>query len=675
MLRWKQALALVVAVCLTGPAVAQVRGFGLSEAGEEAAKEKANTPAAAWTVEAAIAEMSLRARVSQLLMVTLAGRLGPDASERQILENYTPGAVIISNLTRPRNAVDYAVALQSNPVSRKHGVPMLIGADLAELPVVFGMEKEDYFAPLPTMLAVAAADDPAATRDLAALYAEHLALMGFSFQMGPCLALAPDLPGAKGGLQCLGADPAFVGETAEVFLQAFHERELAVLFTGFPGGQWNQTDTAPPMLLTPASAMAVQDLAPFKRAVLGGARMLLVGNILTPHLDKDHGAASISPKVMKGLLRDDLLYPGIIVAGPIDGLAVGERATHGDAAVAALKAGADMLLWQQPGIHVMKAAETVVQAVESGELPESSINVSVTRVLQLKEDLGLRGRKAPDVKDVDKLEKRKAYPLAARKIERQSITIVRNNDGVLPLSKERSRPVGVTGVIGVPELREALKKELKTVAQQNISTAKHGGEIYSFEIHRLTSRAEGVRTVIIVLTNEIRAQGKVELIRELKDIGARVVVVLVGYPHTLGDLEEADAIVVAYCDPAASSAAMSAVSEALLGKSSVAVRPPASEVTVKAGEPFTLDVFQWVRSPAGRLPVSLEPPFVQGTGHSLVLPETIKKVRWEFGDGGKSSEHTSSHAYAAPGNYTLTLSVTDSTGESDSGAVHVDVTE
>ena len=114
MLRWKQALALVVAVCLTGPAVAQVRGFGLSEAGEEAAKEKANTPAAAWTVEAAIAEMSLRARVSQLLMVTLAGRLGPDASERQILENYTPGAVIISNLTVPERG-GLCVALQSNP--------------------------------------------------------------------------------------------------------------------------------------------------------------------------------------------------------------------------------------------------------------------------------------------------------------------------------------------------------------------------------------------------------------------------------------------------------------------------------------------------------------------------------------------------------------------------------
>ena len=116
------------------------------------------------------------------------------------------------------------------------------------------------------------------------------------------------------------------------------------MFTCFPGGLWIQADTAPPTLLTPASAMAVQDLAPFKRAVLGGARMLLVGNILTPHLDKDHGAASISPKVMKGLLRDDLLYPGIIVAAASTVWPWASGAPHGDAAVAALKAGADMLL-------------------------------------------------------------------------------------------------------------------------------------------------------------------------------------------------------------------------------------------------------------------------------------------------------------------------------------------
>lgn len=676
MKHWKTVRLFIALACLAPTAgVAQVHGFGLSEAGEQAEKQKAEAPPTAWTVEGAIAEMSLRERISQLQMVKLRGRLGPDASERQILEKYTPGAVIVSNLTRPRNAVDYALALQDNPVRSQHGVPVLIGADLAELPVAFGMQKEDHFAPLPSMLAIAAANDPVATRELAGLYADHLATMGFSFQAGPCLALAPDLPDAKGGLQCLGSDPAFVGETAEIFLRAFAERDLTILFTGFPGGYWNQSGDAPPMLLTPERAMTDHDLLPYKRAIMAGARMFLVGNILTPHLDKDHSTASLSPKVMKELLREDLLYPGLVVAGPIDGLAVPPGTSQGAVAVAALKAGADMLLWERPGLYVMKAVETIVRAVEEEEISETAINVSVTRLLQLKEDLKLRTKETSAEKDVDQLEKRRAYPEAARRIERRSVTIVKNNDGVLPLSRERSTPVGITGVTGVSELFDALEKDLKNVAQQKIVTAKHGGEIYDFEIHRLTSRAKGVRTVIIVLTNELRAQGKVELIRKLRDIGARVVVILVGYPHTLGDLKEADAIVTVYSDPAASTAAMSAVAHALLGKGAIAVRPPDDTLRLSVGTPMTLDAPEWVRSPAGRLPVTLEPPFVCGLGYSFLAPDTIKKVRWDFGDGGASKEHTARHAYNAPGKYTITLTVTDAFGETNSGIAHVEVTE
>ncbi len=675
MKRWIALAVIIAGTCMPASVAAQVRGFGLSETAEQAERQRAGDPPAPWTIESAIAAMSLRERVAQLLMVTMQGRLAPDASERQLIEAYTPGAAIIANVTRPRSGLNYAAALQRNPVQNRHGVPMLIGADLAELPVVLGANKGGFFAPLPSMLAVAAANDPAATRELADLYAEHLAAMGFSFQAGPSLALAPELPEAKGGLQCLGADPAFVGETAEIFLDAFRKRELAVLFTGFPGGAWNFTGDAPPVLLTPATAMASRDLIPYQRAVMAGARMLLVGNILTPHLDKEHAAASLSPKVMKELLRDELLYPGIVVAGPIDGLTALGGATQGDAAVAALRAGADMLLWQRSGIHVMKAAETIVRAVENGDLPESTINTSVTRLLQLKEDLGLRTREMPSEREADRLEKRRAYPQAAQRIERRSVTIVQNNNAVLPLSRDHSVPVGITGVIGVPELYEPLNKELKHVAQQRIATARHGGEIYKFEIHRLTSRAGGVRTVVIVLTNEIRPQGKVELIRKFKQQGSQVVVVLVGYPHTLGNVREADAIVVMYSDPAASSAAMSAVAEALLGKSAIAMRPPEEPLQLAVGEPVEFDAMQWLYSPAGRLPVSIEPVFEAGVGHSILTFDAIRRVRWEFGDGGRARQRIVQHTYKAPGNYTVTLSATDAAGQTTSGLLHVEVTD
>jgi PKD repeat protein len=73
--------------------------------------------------------------------------------------------------------------------------------------------------------------------------------------------------------------------------------------------------------------------------------------------------------------------------------------------------------------------------------------------------------------------------------------------------------------------------------------------------------------------------------------------------------------------------------------------------------------------------VSLEPFFEQGVGVSLITPDTVKRLRWDFGDGGTSKERALQHAYQTPGHYTLTLSVTDDAGEVDSGMAEVEVTE
>ena len=53
----------------------------------------------------------------------------------------------------------------------------------------------------------------------------------------------------------------------------------------------------------------------------------------------------------------------------------------------------------------------------------------------------------------------------------------------------------------------------------------------------------------------------------------------------------------------------------------------------------------------------------------------IVSRQWEFGDGGKSKERTVQHAYKTCGTYTLTLSVTDASGEVSSGITHVEVSE
>jgi len=660
-----------------------VKGFGFSELKdqareikEEGEKEKQTKPGGDddETVDFSYAEtisgLDVCALVSQLQIVSLRGRAGPMPDDRKMLGLYTPGAVVIPSLVQPKTAVKYVKFLMINPLMAEHGIPILIGTKLGDLPVAFGGEKDGIFAPLPSMLTVAAADSGSTTRKLAGLYAEHLDVMGFSFQIGPCLSLAPVLPDVRAGKDCLGSDPVFIGETAEFFLEAANERNMLTLFTGFPGAYWNRQENTPAALLTPNSQLMSTDFLPFQRAINAGARMIRVESVYAPLIDMNKPAC-LSEKIIQGVLRDQLDYEGVIVSGPLDAMKLPPGYSLGDAAIEALLAGADMIYWERSGVHVMKAIERVIKAVEDGLLARELLESKVQRILQMKEHVGLRKRGFPNEKAADKLKSRKDLPALAHRIECQSVTVVKNEGGVLPLAKGKSLPVGVTGVVGVDTLAELLKAELKHVARQSIVTAKHGNEIYDFEIDRLISRAKGARTVVVVVTENIRTQGKTRLIREFKKLGAQVVVVLAGYPHSLGDFSEADAIVLTYCDAAATDAAMSAVANTLLGKAALALDPPAEMISVKAGEEVIFDAMEWVRTPAGRLPVNVGGAFMSGLGIQYEADSVVKKVKWKFGDGKKSSNMRVGHVYRKPGEYTATLTVTGAMKEELSAVIHV----
>lgn len=666
---------LAIACMAAGLAHAQkpVKGFGDLRSEEE--REKAAKPpeegapeAAPMDIAAKVASMSLRQRVSQLMVVTLEGAPAPNATDRDVLDRYTPGGVIIPSILRPSTAADYIIALRST--ESKAGIPLLIGTDLYNLPRGTSNAINPNFAPVPSLLSVAAAGDPDVTQRLSKFTADTLRMMGFNMHLGPTLELAPSLPGATGTVNCLGSDPAFVAECGTVMLNALNENGVIGLPMGFPGGGLNREPKFPAVLLTPKQNLMDQDLLPYRKAIEQGAPIIHVANTLAPTLDPHDLPASLSPIVMDQVLRGELKFQGVVLAGPLDTNDIAIKYELSEATIKALKAGADMILWGQSGRRVMKTVDDVVHAVENDELVEEAINVSVTRVLEMKERFKLRTHLLPKPKEADALSKKNMYPREAYELERKSVTVVKNNEKALPLVKGVSTPLGVTGVAGVSALREALLKPLKAVVEQNIASAKYGGQVYDFEMNRLTNRVQGMKTVVVVVSPAITLESQLELMKRFQAKGIKVVAVLVGYPSILPRLAEAaDAIVLAYCDPGAVDGAMKAVADILLGRAPLAIETPRAALKLTAGQPRTFNLMEVVRTPAGRLPVSFDPPFVAGLAVGYDPSAAIKKVAWDFGDGGKAKEVTVDHTYASPGQYPVTVTVTDLQGETTTRTV------
>ncbi|GMW00806.1 MAG: hypothetical protein AMXMBFR84_19430 [Candidatus Hydrogenedentota bacterium] len=623
-----------------------------------------------FTPETAIQALDLRQRIAQLMIISLQGVQAPDSDDRAVLKNYSPGGVILGAVLQPGTVAEYVTNLRSLPGEQVNRIPMFIGTDLYSLPRKNDMITRRFFVPLPSLMAIAAAGDSDVTLRFGAFLANHLNILGFNMHWGPSLELSSTIPEAEGNVQSLGSDPVFVAQSGMAIFNALKEKGVVCVVPGFPGGGQNRRGNEPGVLVTPRDALLERDLHPYVQAIANGATMIHVGNTLVPTIDRDNKLASVSPAVIRDLLRGELKYEGIVVAGPMDGSDITMKYDPSVAAVESLNAGADMLFWNRSGVRVMKTIEDIVKAVEEGRISQDTIDAALLRVLEVKKSQNLLERPRPIVKEAEKLTKKKEYPREVYEMERRAVTVVQNRNNLLPLTHAGNLPVGVTGIVGVEELQVALEEYFKAVPQQEISTAKYSDEIYDFEIERLTKHIGGIKTVVLTLSNDIRIQSQLRLIRAMKEKGLHVVIVLLGYPSNLPKLSEADAIILTYGLPGSHSESMKAVADVLVGQGPLGIMPVVTEVKTTVGKVELYSVLDVIRSPVGRLPVSLEPPYEAGLGVAYDPTYTIDKVEWQFGDGQKSKEFRVEKAFSSPGRYPITLTIIDKKKISTTRTLH-----
>lgn len=619
--------------------------------------------ASAEATEALFQKLVAPERYGQLMMVTATGRNSPSTDDFAYMQKCPPGGVIIQQILRPGDAVSYVKRLRQLEMGT--GIPLWIGANLYRL-AQRDRTAASAFPQAPSMLSVGATDDEDVARTVAGLIADEMRSMGFDLYVGPSLVLAPSLANAPGSIHTFGSDPVRVADIAAATFSVLAEKGLLPMPTGFPGGGFNRIENAAAVLLTPEPLLAANELIPFQRAIDGGARIILVDDTLVPTLDPLGRPACLSPEVMRELLRARMGFEGVIVAGPMDGAEVANLYDSASAAVAALEAGADMVYWNQGGGQVLKGVMRIEEAVTSGRLSEGLLNASLHRVLALKVAHRMQ-RLAPQSEEkLNRLGSQSTHRAACFDVERRSMTLVRNEKNVLPLGKADSAPVLVTGTVGVSELRGFLEKRLKPIAEQRIATGIHLGTIEDFEIKRLTDHIEGVRTVVCVFTNTETAAGQANAVREMQKEGARVVVVLLGYPRNLPQLAHADGILLGYSDPFTLEETMRAAADVLLGETPVTLNSPSEPQRISVGQAHSFSLQDLLRAPGGQLPARISEAFPAGFALGYAPAALVKKVEWDFGDGSKSKDAVSSHIYAASGQYTVSVGVTDQVKNSTS---------
>jgi beta-N-acetylhexosaminidase len=245
----------------------------------------------------------------------------------------------------------------------------------------------------------------------------------------------------------------------------------------------------------------------------------------------------------------------------------------------AVKAGADVVLFPP---DADKAIDAIEAAVKSGEISETQIDASVRRLLAAKYRIGLVNNRFVDLARVNQLIERPENVRDANATAERSITLLRNADGVLPLSPEKANKTlfvviaadddAAEGAVLVPEIQRRASKA-KVVRLDPRSTAE--------EYQKVLSDAAGYDSVVIApFVKRAALKGTVALpenqtafVKQMLGTGKPVAVVAFGSPYLIRQFPDVKNYVVTY---AIEDIAQNAAARAIFGEIPFSGRLPVS---------------------------------------------------------------------------------------------------
>ncbi|MFC4533366.1 glycoside hydrolase family 3 protein [Sphaerisporangium dianthi] len=230
-------------------------------------------------------------------------------------------------------------------------------------------------------------DDPGVTEATGREIGLLLAAAGVTLDYAPDVDVnaTPDNPVI--GIRSFGADAGLVARHSAAWITGLQSTGVAACAKHFPGHGDTVTDShlALPTVHASRDLLERRDLPPFRAAIAAGARAVMCGHLMVPSLDPEL-PATLSHRVLTGLLREELGFSGMVVTDAIEMKAVAALLPPPEIAVRALAAGADAICVgasTSGGESVTALREGIVRAVHEGALAEARLAEAAGRVRDL----------------------------------------------------------------------------------------------------------------------------------------------------------------------------------------------------------------------------------------------------------------------------------------------------
>lgn len=312
---------------------------------------------------------------------------------------------------------------------------------------------------LPYLMSLGAANDEKLAYEYGKATALEATMVGANWSFSPACDLNINKRNPLMNVRALTDDPELAARLLPQVIRGMQENGLAACAKHFPGDGLDYRDQH---IVTTKNTLGVEDWKKlsgrvFEEVIKAGVYSIMPGHISFPAYQQETSInglklpATLSYELMTKLLKEEMGFGGVVVSDALNmGGFNGWYPSRARSEIECFKAGCDMMLWPSSGY-----VDNMIEAIGSGYIEESRLDDAVSRILQMKEKLGLFEKKEELPRTLTEPEKCFVADTQQKTAEK-SITLVRDHAGIFPLTTEKVKTIKVIPVTHyAPALQEA----------------------------------------------------------------------------------------------------------------------------------------------------------------------------------------------------------------------------
>ena len=319
--------------------------------------------------------------------------------------------------------------------------PLMVSID-AEWGLAMRVKKTLAY---PYQMTLGAISDDELIYEMGQQVAEQCQRMGIHVNFAPVADVNSNAANPIIGMRSFGENPQMVGEKATAYALGMQSKGLITSMKHFPGHGNTATDSHMTLPTVTRTMEEVRDieLAPFRYMIEQGVNGAMVGHLYFPAIEKvKNTSSSLSHGVVTDLLKEQMGVEGLIFTDGLDMKGVSEKVHQDSVPYVAFMAGNDVLILPT---NVPFAIKTIKQAAERDPQAAARLEESCKKILRYKYRAGLNNYKPVSTANLMTDLKKKAYTELRQQLYDEAITVLRNENQVIPLANNQKIAVVTIG--------------------------------------------------------------------------------------------------------------------------------------------------------------------------------------------------------------------------------------